>query len=868
MEDYRKPIEQIFQGLKSGPHGLTEKEAQTRLRKYGANILKKKRVRSAFEIFMGQFSNFLILLLIFALLISLFTQPPSHSLVLFFIILLNVLMGFVLELKAEKSLEALKQIFTPKATVLREGRERTIEASELVIGDVVLLNQGDRVPADLRIFESSNLEIDESALTGESVPVSKNPAPLPSTLPLAERKNLAFCGTLVTSGRGKGVVLATGSDTEIGQIASSIQEAPETTPLQERLNYLGKILASISFIFVVGIFLLGFFKGMKPLELLNYSLTLLVSAVPEGLPTIVTLTLAIGVIKMANNKAIVRKLPAVETLAGVNVICVDKTGTLTKNEMTVKKVWLVQTGEIEVQGEGYLPEPKIQPKADLKQLIKAGFLCNNAALNFNQEKKRWEVVGDPTEGALLVLGHKAEIEKESQNHKRIAEILFDEKRRLMSVICQEKEKTFLYTKGAPEAVLPICQLSEEEKKRAEKEIAKLSQEGYRVLGLGFKEIKGKIHSPLDSEEIEKGLSFLGLVGLIDPLAPGVKEAMKLCQSAQIKPVIITGDHKLTALNIAHQLGLPISEENVLTGDQLEALSEEELAKSIERIALFARVSPAQKTKIVKAFQKKGYQVAMTGDGVNDAPALKIADIGIALGQRGQDIAKEAGDLILTDDRFSTIEKAVEYARTIYDNIQKFTSYLLAGNYIEISLVSLAFLFNLPAPLTPLQILWLNLITEGGPALALAVEKPEPKIMEEPPKNPQKTTLLPLLVAAVLLASLGILSSGILFLRYLGVDETLARSTVFAFIALYELTIILSFRQKEPFWQGGVFSNRWMIAAVLSSLFLQLLALYSPLSRPLGATALPFSHWLILLCISLGVFLILETSKLFKNKKWL
>lgn len=862
---YQKTTQEVFKEFKTSPKGISEEEARQRSLKFGANIIKEKKIRSPFFILISQFANFLIILLVFAFLISLFVQPLSHSLVLLLIIIFNVLMGFVLEWKAEKSLEALKRIFAPMAVVIREGKEKIVPASELVPGDIVLLNQGSRVAADVRIFEAQNLEIDESALTGESIPSRKFTDALPTRTSLADQENMAFCGTVVTNGQGKGVVVATASKTELGKIAASVQKKSEKTPLQKRLDFLGKVLTAISLVVVLLIFLIGLLRDESPLKLFNYTISLLVSAVPESLPTIITLALAIGVFNMAKHKTIVRRLTAVETLAGVNVLCVDKTGTLTKNEMTVLKIWTPKEGEIEVQGEGYLPEPKFKAEGDLRKLIKAGFLCNKAILDFDKEKGRWQIIGDPTEGALLVLGRKAEIEKELEDNQKIHEILFEEKRRLMSVVFKEKGRIFVYTKGAPESVLLISKIAPKEKKRVESEIKKLTKAGFRVLGIGYKELKKG--TKLSEEEIEKDLKFLGLVGLVDPPAQGAKEAIRLCQKAQIKPVIISGDHKLTTIAVARQLGLKVKEENVLTGEELEVLSEEELFKIIDKIAVFARTSPTQKTKILSAFQKKGYQVAMTGDGINDASALKQADIGIAMGLRGQDIAKEVSDLILVDDQLETLEKAIEYARNIYENLRKFITYLLSSNYTELVLVTLAFVFDLPLPLTPLQILWINLITESGPALALVAEKPRKEIMTQPPKdNVQiiKSFILPILRFAFLFAFIGIIISAILFVKYLPYGESTARSMVFTFIVFFELTIIISLRQEVPFWRGGLFSNKYLIWAILFSIFFQLSALYTPISQILGAAGLTLSQWFLILGVCFGCFLILEFAKTFRR----
>lgn len=525
-----------------------------------------------------------------------------------------------------------------------------------------------------------------------------------------------------------------------------------------------------------------------------------------------------------------------------------------------------------------MPEPKIDLKAKAGlpavALAKAGFLCNKAILNFAQEKEKWQIIGDPTEGALLVLGQKAGVDKEIKDHQKVHEILFEEKRRLMSVVFREKGRTFVYTKGAPEAVLSISKIGKEEKQKSEREIEKLAKQGYRVLGLGFKELKGEIK--LTDEEIEKDLNFLGLVALIDPPAPGAKEAIKLCQIAQIKPVIISGDHKLTTMNVAKQLGLKVEEENVLTGEELEEMSDEELAKIIDKIQVFARTSPLQKVKILNAFKKKGHQVAMTGDGINDAPALKLADIGIAMGEKGQDVAKEASDLILADDQFATIEKAIEYARSLYDNFARIILFLLSTNFNEILLVSVIFLFfaDLPLPLTALQILWINLVTESIPALALVYEKPNPLIMKEPPKNPKKSIILPLFRNAGLIAVLSLFLNLLLFLNYLPLGEVQARSIVFAFIVLFQISVIFSIRSKKPFWSfgkaqdksGGFFENRHLILAAFSSLLLLCLSLYTPLNRAMGSAPLNLTQWFSILGLCFISFMVLEMVKVLRSRK--
>lgn len=816
--------------------GISEKEAAARLAKFGSNTIEGKNRRSVFLIFLSQFYNFLIILLFLAFLVSILTSHFTQATVLGFIILLNVIMGFILEYKAEKALRSLKNIFSYKSIIIRGGKEIVCENRLIVPGDIILLNQGNMVPADLRLIETNNLEVDESTLTGESVPVPK----------IADQKNMAFSGTMVTKGFGKGIVVATGSKTEIGKIAESVEVEQKGSFLQKRLEYLGKILTIVSLLLVVIIFIFGFIKGFALVDLFNYSIALLVSAVPESLPTIITLTLALGVIKMAKNKSIVRKLSAVENLASVNVICCDKTGTLTKNEMTVKKLWTLGENEIDIEGTGYLPKPKIKLQGKgLRQLITVGYLCNKATLNFDEKKEKWNVIGDPTEGALLVLGKKGEIDKDTKEHKKLHEILFDEKRRLMSLIYTKKNKDFVYTKGSPETIINICSLVETDKTKIKKEVEKLASQGYRILALASKEIN--YEENLAEKEIEKNLNFLGLVGLIDSPAEGIKEAIKTCQKAQIKTIIISGDHKLTTLAIANEVGLDTKEENILTGEQLDQISETGLLKVIDKINVFARTSPIQKSKILAVLIKKGYRVAMTGDGINDAPALKKADVGIAMGGRGQDIAKEVSDIILVDDRFSTIEKAISFGRTIYDNMTKFTIYLVAGNFTEILLITLAFILEKPLPLTPLQILWINLITESGPAVALAFENPKKEIMEESPRNPNKDILKPVLKYAFSLALISVVLNWILYVIFLPIDIKLAQTMVFTMIVLSEVLIIFVIRSRKFFTFS---SNKYLVFAVIITILLQGAAIYTPLSRSMETATLTASHWMVLLGLCL------------------
>jgi Ca2+-transporting ATPase len=545
------------------------------------------------------------------------------------------------------------------------------------------------------------------------------------------------------------------------------------------------------------------------------------------------------------------------------VICTDKTGTLTKNEMTVKKIWLPAEGEIEIEGSGYKPSPKVEAIGKLKDLIRAAYFCNNAKLAFDEKDKKWIVIGDPTEGSLRVLGSKAQIEKEAPTWEKISENSFDSKIMRMSTIYEKDGQNIVFAKGAPESIINVCKLDEAQKSKIEKEVTRLSHNGFRILAVAQKEI----NDIGNRKQVEDNLEFLGLVALIDPPAENIAEAIKLVQGAKIKPVIITGDHKLTALSVAHELGLNVSQDNIITGEELEKLNSSQLTKIIDNIILFARTSPMQKMRILEAFKKKKYLIAMTGDGINDAPAIKEADIGIAMGQRGQDIAKEASDIVLVDDRFSTIEKAVEYARTIHENIYKFITFLLAGNYDELFLVMITFLVGLPQPLTTLQILWINLITDSLPALALAFEKPPKDIMKRPPTNHGHNQMRRLITYALSIGLLGLIIGLILYFGYLPAGEVKMRTIVFTVVVMFELFVVFSIRTRTPFWRNplSLFSNKFLIFAIFVSMLLQIIALYTPLAKPMGTVGLNIVDWFIIIGLCLISFLILEAAKMFQAR---
>jgi len=878
--------EEALQKLETSPNGLSAREAHQRLIEDGANKLPQPKGKKWITIFLRQFANFLTLLLIAAFIISLVDQPIANSLVLLAVILVNVLLGFYLEFKAERALQSLAKAFVRKAEVRRDGKEKILPTSQIVKGDIVILNQGDLVPADLRLISLKEVSVNESALTGESVPSHKTVKKIADAKIVSDQENMAFAGTTVAFGSAEGVVVATGRETELGKIAESLKTPPQKTPLQKRLDYLGKILVFASILAVLIVFIAGIIRGEGWLFLFNYSVALLVSVVPESLPTVVTLALAMGVLKMAKNKAVLRRLPSVETLATVSVICSDKTGTLSKNEMTAKVLWVPRVGEIEIPGKGYNPEPSINLQEIIAQKIKknkskllklsSAFIknmdyCNNAKLLFDEKKKQWKILGDPTEGALKVLAKKSKMPNKILEEERILEIAFTEKRKRMSVVAKEGEDYFVYTKGAPEVISSLCSnLDEKNKEEIMIKAEALASKGYRLLAFAYKEASEEVIEVKDSEKIESDLTFLGMIAFIDPPAEKVVEAIRDCALAKIRVIVISGDHKLTTLYFAKTLQLKdekgrlINEENVMVGEELNKISDEELLKRIDNIYVFARTTPMQKKKILRILKKQGQIVAMTGDGINDAPALKKSDVAIAMGRRGQEVSKEVSDIVLLDDNFATIKVAIEYARSIYDNIRKFLTFLLSGNFDELLLVLVAFIFGLPLPFTALQILWINLVTDSFPALALAFEEPGKDIMKQAPRDPKKSVILGVVLKAFLIGSLAFLFGLALFLFYLKTqDNAKARTIVFTFSVFFELFAVFSIRSKHPFWQkkgNGLFSNKYLILAFFLSAILQLAVLYTPLSFPMETVALNVVDWLYVLVPCVVSFAVLEIAK--------
>lgn len=852
--------------------GISIDEARQRLAR-GTNELEKSAGPNPLVIFLNQFMDTMVLVLLGATVISAMVGSLADAVTIMAIVIINALLGFFQEYRAEKSLDEIRKLSSPNADVLRDGKRRRIPASQLVRGDLIFLESGDRIPADVRILEASNLEIDESSLTGESLPASKRSAVIPNPeLALADQKNMGFTGTVVTRGRGMGVVVATGMNTVLGQIARIINESrPTLTPLQQRLDHLGKVLIIICTVVCLAVSLIGIYRGEEILTMLMAGISLAVAAIPEGLAAIVTVVLALGVQRMAHRKAIVRKLPAVETLGCTTVICSDKTGTLTQNKMNVVKLGTFNR-VIEVEGEGYEPRGRfiegrrnMNPLSDpnLRLLAAAAYHCNNARLK--KRKGAYYIEGDPTEGALLVMAIRAGWEESDQ---RVAEIPFDSDRKRMSVVVENRGQTRVLSKGALEMLLPLCTQTMKDGRsvpldaRTAEYFIKLQDEwagqGCRVMALAVRDLTGMEAANMEDDQLESGLCLLGLCALVDPPRPGVARAVGDCQAAGIMPVMITGDHPATALAIARDIGITAGN-RVITGLEMERLGDEELYDRTMKQRVFARVSPQHKNRIVKVLKGRGQVVAMTGDGVNDAPALKAADIGVAMGLNGTEVAKEASAMVLADDDFSTIVQAVYQGRAIYDNIRKFIRYLLGCNIGEVLVMFLASLVGMPLPLLPIQILWVNLVTDGLPAMALGLEPPEPGIMRRPPRPPGEGVFSRGLGFRVFtrglyisLITLTAFVAGLVYCRLNSLQSLdIPRSMALTTLVLGQLFFVFECRSEKysPF-ELGFFRNRFLILAVSVSLAMQLSVLFwPPLTQIFHTTSLSGWQWLLVLVLS-------------------
>ncbi|NLC76512.1 MAG: calcium-translocating P-type ATPase, SERCA-type [Clostridia bacterium] len=868
--------------------GLTKEEVDKRLGIYGANALKEEPPRSILAMFFDQLKETLIVILIIAAIVSGALGEWIDSIVILIIVVLNAILGVFQENKAEQALKALKEMTKAHVKVLREGQVIQVNVEELVPGDVVLLEAGDSVPADARLVEAASLMVNEAALTGESVPVEKDVAPLQQKeVPIAERSNMVFMGTYVTGGRAKAVVTGTGTETELGKIAEMLHAAPpDPTPLQKQLASLGKTLGIAAGIIVAVVFLTGLWRGEEVLEMFMPAVALAVAAIPEGLPTVVTIVLALGVTRMSKRNAVIRRMPAVETLGVATYICSDKTGTLTKNEMTVTDIYLPGQ-DFKVTGTGYEPEGEflageepISPAADpdLELMLLGGALNTDARLALKE--KGYQVIGDPTEGALVVAARKGGIEKEAAEEKypRLGEIPFDSGRKMMTTFHQLPGGLFSFTKGAPDVLLARCQsvhregsfraISDQDREELLAVNSRFASMGRRVLALAYR-VWPEMPQELKSEAVEDNLVFLGYFVMIDPARPEAKEAVAVSHTAGIRTVMITGDHKDTALAIARELGIWREGDHSLTGLELARLSEEELRQQVLSTTVYARVSPEDKLRIVDALKDNEQVVAMTGDGVNDAPALKRADIGAAMGITGTEVSKEAADMVLLDDNFATIVNAVEEGRTIYNNIRKAIYYLLSCNIGEIIAIFGAILLGLGSPLTPIQILWLNLVTDGLPALALGVEPPEKDIMNRPPRSSREGVFAGGMGISILYqgAIIGLLALGAYWLA-LSWGRSLVEAHTMAFLTMALSQLVHSFNARSlehSIFSLGVATNRYLVYAFFASLLLQLAVVFVPFLQGVFGTALLGSQdWALVIGFSLLPLVVVEAGKLLKG----
>ncbi|NPV66769.1 MAG: cation-translocating P-type ATPase [Anaerolineae bacterium] len=906
FEPHTHPVAEVAERLASNPvTGLTEEEASRRLAQYGANELREEPPPTLLQMLWEQFNNFVVILLIVAAIISAIVGAYTgegyvDALAIVAIVALNAILGIVQEGRAEAALRALKKMTAPEAHVVRDGKIRTVAGREVVPGDVVLLDTGNYIPADVRLIEGFNLTVDESPLTGESVPVQKRPGDiLPVDATLGDRRNMAFMGSVVTYGRGRGLVVSTGMQTEIGHIAEMLQSYDEpATPLQQRLDQLGRWLGTATLIICAVVFGVGLLRlaAVNPIsdpgawlavptnqealiQLFMTAISLAIAAVPEGLPAVVTIALALGMQRMIRRHVLIRRLAAVETLGSANVICSDKTGTLTTNEMTVVRV-MVDDQVLTVSGEGFRPDggfscngrtldPASSPT--LQMLARGAMLCNDAVLEHDGGTLR--LVGDPTEGALLTMAIKAGLDARhlAATWPRVAEVPFDSERKRMTTIhrfSNGQPVIHAYTKGAPELVLEHCDtclingevqpLDERRRAAILQTNADLAGQALRVLAIAYRPLDSIPEEP-NADEIERHLTFVGLAAMRDPARPEVRDAIRVARTAGIRTVMITGDYPDTAAAIAGELGLLDDQDSLLTGADLSRISDEDLARRASTVSVYARVNPVHKMRIVEAIQSHGHVVAMTGDGVNDAPALKRAHIGVAMGITGTDVSKQTADMVLTDDNYASIVAAIEEGRIIYANIRKFVFYLISCNVGEILIIFVSMLLGLPLPLLPIHLLWLNLVTDGAPALALGLEQKEPDIMRQKPRpahQPIITRDLWILTSIqAVVETAATLGAFVVSLNTLEPDPAnplLSRTIAFTTLVVAELLRAFTARSERfSIWQIGLLTNRWMIYAVSASLALLLGVIYLPFLEPVFNTvALTGEHWLTLLPFTL------------------
>jgi Ca2+-transporting ATPase len=910
---YAATAEEALRELNSSEQGLSQAESQKRLVQFGLNELKKEERESPIKMFLEQFTDILIIILLVATGLSIAVGEIIDAIVIIAIVLATAVLGFVEEFRSEKAVEALKKMTAPTATVLRDGKDVKIPTSEIVPGDVVLLFTGDKIPADMRLIEAFNLKVDEAALTGESAPVNKDIKVCQEETSLNDRRNMAFTGTIVVYGRGKGVVASTGMGTEFGKIAKMVQMTEEEqTPLERRTQSIGKLIGILSVVVCLGVAVVGIVEGRNIVDMILWGISLAVAAVPEALPAIVTGALAVGMFRMARVHTIVKKLPAVETLGCTSVICSDKTGTMTKGEMTVQRMY---TGDkvIKVTGVGYSPDGEFRvedkridaKEAKLDLLLTAAALCNDAKLEKDPKTERWIVKGDPTEGALIVVAAKTGLWKEELDklQPRIDEIPFSSETKRMTTLHVISGNTKIaYMKGAPEIVLEKCtkvlsegkavKMSKEDRARLLEINEAMARQALRNLGFAFREFSENVTTC--DEKMEKDFVFAGIMGMIDPPREEVKDAIDICRRAGINVVMVTGDHKLTAVAVAKELNLLGEDDeqgHVLTGEELEKMSDEDLKKKVSDVKIYARVSPEHKTRIVRAWKDNNQIVAMTGDGVNDAPALKMSDIGISMGITGTEVTKEASDMVLTDDNFASIVKAAREGREIYDNIKKYLTYLMRCNIMEILVMFIAvisvpylartFSSNPDAALvgdatialTAAQLLWVNLTTDGLPAIALGIDPGDPDIMSRKPRDPDEsvfTTDVKLYLSIIPVLMTCLLLFGFFFYHPWESQANLleARTQLLTAMIVMELANAISARSlKYPVWEVGVFKNRFLWYAVASSFLLQLVVLYVPgLNSAFSVTAPEPLDWAFAIAFTAIVFGSLEIGKYIASRR--
>ena len=884
MNWYQSTVKETFEKLRASESGLSDSEIKERLLQFGPNKFIEEEKTSRLKILIHQFTSPLIYILLIAGVVTIFLKEYIDSGVIFAVVILNAIIGYIQEYKAEESVRALKKMVVPKAKVLREGKEKEINSEDLVPGDIVLLASGVRVPADLRLFKTIELRVEEAMLTGESLPAEKVTSPIKeANLTPGDQKNMAFMGTIVVSGRAKGVVVETGHSTVLGQIATEVREvAVVKTPLQYKLMRFAKLIGILVIAFSALVFGLGVLLGGKASEMFMIAVATAVSAIPEGLPVAVTIVMAIGVARMARRNAVIRKLPAVETLGSTTVIGSDKTGTLTKNEMTVRVVY---DGEkaYRISGIGYEPKGEIlyqlepvdiKASANLLMVFRIGMLCNES--NIYEEEGEFKVDGDPTEGALIVSAMKAGLNliEETRHYPQTAIIPFESEHGYMATLHRHGGKKFIFVKGAPEKILDMCTECAVKDKIETKEILNkahlFAREGMRVLAMAYKEAPHDIDE-ITHHDVEGNLVYVGLQGMIDPPRTDVMDAVKGCKKAGIKVVMITGDHAATASAIAKMLGISSEESGVMTGKEIEAMSDDELFNKVKDISVFARVSPKHKLRIVEQLIRYGEVVAVTGDGVNDAPALRAAHIGIAMGKSGTDVAKEASDMVLADDNFASIFAAVEEGRVVYDNIKKVTLFLISCGFGELIAIIGTIVMGYPIPYIPAQILWLNLVTNGLQDVALAFEPAEKGVLNRPPRNPKEGILSSLMVQRTVLMGITLAAGTLfLFISNLNAGVPLERARTIALTTMVFFQFYQAFNcrsETQSVFRMSPISNPLLFISMIAAFLAQLSVIYVPAFQWVFRTVpITMNEWVQIFLVSTTIIFVVEMDKWIRGRK--